>query len=209
MKRFLSLLAAVLLAQALACPALADGSVTYDGGAEEFIFAPGTKQSPTSLFEDFLDMMPGDERTERIEIRNARRSGEAVRVYMRSLGAQEDTDAFLAQFTLTVRPAEDSPLFEAPANETAQLSDWVCLGTIQPGGNIPLDVTLAMPVTAGNEWQSRIGYIDWQFKIERIPAAAEAAGTPGTGDAAHPGLYLTAVSLAALGIVFARRKAKN
>lgn len=204
MKRFLSLLAALLLALALACPALADGSVTYDGGAEEFIFAPGTKQSPTSLFEDFLDMMPGDERTERIEIRNARRSGEAVRVYMRSLGAQENTDSFLAQFTLAVRPAEDSPLFEAPANETAQLSDWVCLGTIQPGGNIPLDVTLAMPITAGNEWQNQIGYIDWQFKIERIPAATETART---GDAAQPGLYLAAVSLAALGIVLARRKA--
>lgn len=207
MKRFVSLLAAVLLALVLACPALADGSVTYDGGAEEFIFAPGTKQSPTSLFEDFLDMMPGDERSERIEIRNARRSGEAVRVYMRSLGAQEGTDAFLAQFTLTVRPAEASPLFEAPANETAQLSDWVCLGTIQPGGNIPLDVTLAMPITAGNEWQSRTGYIDWQFKIERIPAA----GTVRTGDAAHPAVWLAAaaVSLAALGVVLARRKAEN
>ncbi len=204
MKRFLSLLAAVLLALALACPALADGSVTYDGGAEDFIFAPGTKHSPTSLFEDFLDMMPGDERTERIEIRNARRSGEAVRVYMRSLGAQEDTENFLAQFTLTVRSVEASPLFEAPASETAQLSDWVCLGTIQPGGNIPLDVTLAMPIMAGNEWQSQIGYIDWQFKIERIPAAS---GTVRTGDAAHPALYLAAVSLAALGLVLARRKA--
>lgn len=205
MKRVFSLLAVLALAVCLVLPAWADGSVTYDGAADQFIFAPGTRQSPTSLFEDFLDMMPGDESTERIELRNARRSDVDARVYVRALGAQENTAAFLSQFTLTVRLPDDSTLFDAPPSETAQLGDWVYLGTVHPGGTIELDVTLAMDIAADNEWQSQTGYFDWQFKVEEIPAATQ---TPQTGDAGHAALWaaIAMAGFAAL-LVADRRKA--
>lgn len=206
MKRLISLLAALALAMCLAVPVWANGSVTYDGAAEEFIFAPGTALSPTSLFENFLDVMPGDVRTETIELRNSRRSDTDVRVYMRSLGAQEQTDAFLSQLTLTVRQSDDSTLFDAPANETAQLGDWVYLGTIHPGGSTRLEVSLTVPIELDDAWQDQIGYIDWQFKVEEIPAPVT---TPGTGDAGHAALWGVAAvaALAALGFVLRRKTA--
>lgn len=201
MKRMISLFAALVLALCLAVSAAATGSVTYDGAADKFVFAPGTAQSPTSLFEDFQLMMPGDERTERLELRNARGSGVRARVYVRALGAQEGTDEFLSRFTLTVRQADDSVLFDAPANETAQLGDWVCLGTIAPGGKIALDATLAMDIAADNAWQHQTGYFDWQFKVEELPIEK----TPGTGDSSHAALWVALTLGGVLAVVGVKR----
>ena len=60
----------LLLSVNFLIPVYAVGNVTYDGDANKFIFAPGTKYSPTSLFENFLNVMPGDTLTEQIVIKN-------------------------------------------------------------------------------------------------------------------------------------------
>lgn len=210
--RFCTLLMAALLVYSLGIPAYAAGSVTYDGKANEFIFKPGTEDSPTSLFENFQNVMPGDTLTEQILIKNIKSNKMKIRVYLRSQGAQEDTDDFLSEMKLTVQQkGKKSPLFEAPADETADLTKWTSLGTISPGGKITLDVTLEVPVTMGNAYQNRIGYIDWEFKIEELPASSADPESPKTGDAGHIFLYsgLMLVSLGALCILLAGRYKKQ
>jgi len=182
-----------------------DGSVTYEGKANEFIFAPGSEYSPTDLFTNFKGVMPGDVLTEQILVKNAKSTGMKIKVYMRALGAQENTDDFLSQMTLTVKKNGNAKLFEAPANETAQLTDWVALGTLSAGGEVTLDVTLNVPIEMGNDYASKIGYLDWQFKIEEIP------DTPKTGDDSNLLFYggmalLSLVLIAALIVVSKRRK---
>lgn len=198
--RFGSCMLALALLLSICIPVYASGSVSYDANAREFIFAPGTYQSPTSLFDNFLNVMPGDILTEEILIKNASNNKVKIKVYMRSLGAQENSDDFLSQMKLTVQQMDDSVLFDAPANQTAQLDDWVYLGTVYSGGEITLDVMLQVPITMGNDFQNKIGYIDWEFKVEEFPIESTDPTPPPTGDQNNVLLYsgILCVSLAGL-----------
>lgn len=209
--KFCTILVVLVMVFSLTITAYAAGSVTYDGDANKFIFAPGTKDSPTSLFENFQNVMPGDTLTEQILIKNDTSNKVKIKVYMRSLGAQENTDDFLSQMNLTVQQKDDSILFAAPADETAQLTDWVYLGTVYSGGEITLDVTLEVPITMGNSYQNEIGYIDWEFKVEELPIEPSDPKPPQTGDTSNLFLYsgLMIFSLAALIILIVGKRRKQ
>lgn len=209
--KFCTVLMVLVMVFGLCTTAYAAGSVTYDGDANKFIFAPGVKDSPTSLFENFQNVMPGDTLTEQILIKNDTSNKVKIKVYMRSLGAQENTDDFLSQMNLTVEQKDDSILFAAPADETAQLTDWVYLGTVYSGGEITLDVTLEVPITMGNDYQNEIGFIDWEFKVEELPIEPTDPKPPQTGDTSNLFLYtgLMIFSFAALIILIVGKRIKQ
>ena len=208
MKRFSMIILCFMLVLSMSLTAYATGTVTYEGYANEFIFEPGSDYSPTDLFPGFKNVMPGDQLEDQVVIFNDSSKKIKVRVYMRALGAQEDTDDFLSQLNLTVTPVGKTDIFEAPADETAQLTNWTHLGTLKSGGKITLDVTLEVPIDMDDEYQNKIGYIDWQFKIEEIPIDTN---VPGTGDDANIALYvgLMIFSFAALIILIVGKRRKQ
>lgn len=178
MKKTLILITTIILVFVMTISAsAAEGNVTYSGNAGEFIFQPGSKYSLTDLFTNFKDVMPGDTLTETITIRNNAKKN--VKISMRSLGAHESSVDFLKQMNLYVEKMEDTPLFEAPADQTAQLTEWRILGIFAPGAEMDLKVGLQVPNTLDNNFKSQVGYLDWEFVVEETDEG------PKTGDGAN------------------------
>ena len=216
MKKIITLLTVLVLTLSSVLPVYAaDGKVTYSGNAGNFVFEPGSEHSLTDLFPNFKGVMPGDTLTQKITVKNNADNKVKVKIYMRSLGAHEDSVEFLSQLGLKVAKSEENEMaymFDAAANETEQLTDWVCLGTLYSGGEVNLDVALNVPVELPNEFQNKIGYLDWEFMIEEFPVEPGDPQAPQTGDNSNMGLWFALMisSLAMLIILlFWRKKDKE
>lgn len=212
MKKIFAMLVVCILALSSILPVYAaDGKVTYSGNAGNFVFEAGSEHSLTDLFPNFKGVMPGDTLTQKITVKNDADNKVKVKIYIRSLGAHDDSVEFLSKLGLKVAKSEDNKMaymFDAAANETAQLTDWVCLGTLYSGGAVNLDVTLKVPVELDNQFQNKVGYLDWEFMIEEFPVEDSDPDAPQTSDNSNMGLWFTIVScsLAMLIILLVWRK---
>lgn len=171
----------------------ADSSVTYEGKAKDFVFKQGSSYSPTDLFTDFKGVMPGDTITQKITVKNTAGKNKNVELFLKAAGVtgtgnvtQAESADFLKEMTLTVKSSKGAKLFEAPADQTADLTKWKSLGKFKSGANVDLSVTLNVPITMGNDFQQRIGAIKWAFKVEEndVPKPVNPPG--GNPDGGRP-----------------------
>ena len=213
MKKIFSLITAVIIASLMVFTVSAESTVTYSGNSCEFIFAKGSEYSPTDLFENFKNVLPGDSITQQITVKNNADNKVKVKIYMRSLGAHPESNDFLSQLNLKVSKSAENDMaymFDAAANETAGLTDWVELGTLYSGGVVNLDVELNVPTSLSNEYSDKIGYLDWEFKVEELPISPEDPKPPQTGDYNNLWLWVSLMAVSALFIilliVFTRKK---
>jgi len=217
MKQFFALCLTLLILLTCVVPVAAhDGQVIYEEGAEKFFFLPGSEESPTDLFPEFKDVMPGDTLEQRIVIKNDKSNRCKIKVYMRALGAHANSVDFLSQLHLRVEKSEDNTMaymFDAAATETAQLTDWVCLGTLYSGGEVNLNVILDVPVDLDNTYQQQIGYLDWEFMIEEYEIEPSDPEPPKTGDDSliflWAGLMVTSLIMLILLLFLPKRKKED
>ena len=205
MKNIIKICMVLLLMVALSSSALAAASVTYVGGAEDFIFLPGSEYSDSDMFENFKGVLPGDVLTQNITVKN-NTSGK-VRIYMRAEPVTELDRDFLSQLKLHVE-CKDSAILDAAASETAQLTNNTLLGTFKSKGSTQRTVTLAVPAELGNEYMGKVGTVPWTFLVEEIPEE----DSPETGDWFRMEIWLSAAVLLAAAILFVllrKRRAEN
>lgn len=174
MKKTCMILLALLLL--VGVEAQAATLVRYEGGAEQFVFLPGTAYSENDLFDNYKMVMPGDILTQRITIRNT--SGKPVRIYLRAEKVDAQYEEFLSRINLQVS-AKDGQIFDAAVSETGQLTENTLLGTFRKGGVTDLVLTLTVPYDLGNEFMCTMGVVPWTFLVEEVP---EDPDTPQTGD---------------------------
>ncbi len=199
MKKVISILLALLVLTvgvAQAAP-----QVRYEGGAEEFIFLPGSAFSDSDLFEGFKGVMPGDVISQRITIRNT--SDKEVRIFLRADPVEEKHRDFLSRMNLQVS-TRDGQIFDAATSETGQLTENTLLGTFKQGGNTELMLTLTVPYDLGNDFMATMGIVPWTFLVEEVPVD----DTPHTGDDFELSTWLLAAAmiLAAIAFVVIRMK---
>ena len=197
----LALLMAVLL-----CGSALAASVSYEGGAEKFVFLPGSSLSASDLFENFKDVLPGDVLTQTIRVQND--SASSVRIYMRADPVSAADADFLNQLHLSVTAGEKE-IFDAQAGEQGGLANNTLLGTFKKSGGTDLTVTLEVPAELGNEYMDRLGTVPWTFLVEEVTAD----DTPETGDWFRPAVWIAAAAVLAgcivLLLIRRRKKAEN
>ena len=190
----------------------AESSVTYEGGAENYVFLPGSEYTDTDLFDNFKGVMPGDELEQKITVTNEQGLCDYVKIYMRAV-PHDDTanplsdsvmqyetvvtmEDFLHQLSLTVVKEDGTEIFKGTAEELDGLAENVLLGAFEKGESTVLTAKLSVPIELGNEYANRVGEVDWVFVAEELNNPA-----PETGDNVNLGLYLGILGIAAVAVV--------
>ena len=183
LKTISALALALLLLLGMGATAFAESKVTYEGGAEKFVYLPGSEYTETDLFENFKGVMPGDVITQEITVQNNYTKAEKVKIYLRAVlhdeqgnplseevAKSEDVVSmqdFLSQLTMTVKQG-DKVLFSASPDELDGLKENVLLGTFPGKSYTKLVVELSVPIELGNEYANRVGEVDWVFTAEEV-----------------------------------------
>ena len=138
-----------------------DSSIEYVNGAEKFVFVPDN-----DLFANFKGVMPGDEITQKITVKNG--SNNLVVIYLRAV-ANENTvmQGFLQQLSMTVKQG-DKTLFDASPDKLDGLAENVLLGQFAPNQHTDLMVTLKVPLELNNDYANLTGVVDWVFTVEEV-----------------------------------------
>lgn len=215
MKTIASLVMMLVLLLGIGAPAYADGIVSYQGGAEKFVFLPGSSYTDTDLFDGFKNVMPGDTLTQTVEVRNRFLGTGSVRIYLRAVAHDEQTNPlsanvaasgetvatmsdFLSQLYMEVWQGSEC-IFTGSPNELDGLKHNVLLANVPRGKSVELTVKLQVPAKLGNEYANRVGEVDWVFTAEEL----DPQGNPKTGDTSNLTLWIVVmvVCLVAVAVV--------
>ncbi len=203
-KSKLRALTAIVLTVALvvglaAAAALAnDGvpTVTYDHSQKKFVFtnaapfADGDGHQYPDLFGDKLkNLMPGDAVSQNIKVGAANTGSGTVEMYLRVESEGDNiSDAEALDYaelldaegvTLTVKKGQE---VLAQGNPTQDL----LLGTLTNNASLDLNVSLNIPLTAGNALQGLRGAVAWVFTAQYTEGGPTPPGTPGTNPPLNP-----------------------
>ena len=214
-KTIASLVMILVLLLGIGATAYAEGTVSYQGGAEKFVFVPGSSYTDTDLFDGFKNVMPGDTLIQTVEVRNRFLGTGSVRIYLRAVAHDEQENPlsadvaasgetvatmsdFLSQLNMEVWQG-DRCIFTGSPDEIDGLKNNVLLATVARFKSTTLTIKLEVPAELRNEYANRVGEVDWVFTAEEL----DPQGNPQTGDTSNLTLWICVmvVCLAAIAVV--------
>lgn len=205
MKKIIVLITSLVILVLSASAAYAQGgSVTYSGNSREFIFAPGSSYSPTDMFTDLKNVMPGDKRSQNITVRNDASKNVKTKLWLRSEYADESSRDFLSKLRFTLDVSNDNGqayMFSSSGALTEENDGWIYLGTLYSGGEVNLTLNVYVPTELDNSYMDRLGIVEWTFKSEELPRDPDDPVPPKTGDSGSFN-YLIIIVIGALMITF-------
>ncbi len=230
LRKISSLVLVVLILMSMTVTAFAaDSTITYTG-KDKFEFAPGSEYTTSDLFDGFKGVMPGDERSETITIKNTSKSCDYIIVSMRAelhnelpesnkdanpmhqtvkdeAGSLAQMHKFLANMHLVVKNGS-TVIFEGTADQLDGLEKAVKLGTLRRNKSMTLTADLTVDMDMGNEFQNFAGEVDWVFSVEE----RNDPDKPKTGDETRilPYILLLTVGVTGMAVLLiGKRKRQN
>ncbi len=126
MKKLLSLAMILAAIAALAVPALAADAVVSRKGNDIVIETTGSGYTDTDLFDNFKNVMPGDERTEAITIKNNVTGYDYVKLYIRAVPHDEQGNPLTYSETYENEDGKDQKNAAGKRDETvATMADFL------------------------------------------------------------------------------------
>lgn len=126
MKKLLSLAMILAAIAALAVPALAADAVVSRKGNDIVIETTGSGYTDTDLFDNFKNVMPGDERTEAITIKNNVTGYDYVKLYIRAVPHDEQGNPLTYSETYENEDGKDQKNAAGERDETvATMADFL------------------------------------------------------------------------------------
>ena len=190
MKKLLSLVMIAAALAALTVPALAaDSVVRREGTSGLVIETVGSGYTDTDLFGSFKNVMPGDELTEDITVKNSVNGFDYVKLYIRAVPHDEQGNLLTYDEAFENEDGKDKQNIEGMRDETvatmadflAQLSMDVYLVnadetketifSASPDQSAQLTDSVLqavrhVPAELGSEYANRVGEGDWLFTVE-------------------------------------------
>ncbi len=208
------MVAAILCMVALAVPARAFAdtpAIAYDGNARQLMVSGATGSSgEPDLFPAFKDLMPGDEREQKIEVR-ATGVKSQVRVFVRAVVDQE-TAGMLSPITLTATVGDASAGWLQTGTPGSVFAYPTQVATFTDDGVAVLNLQLSVPTSVGNELADASKIVRWEITAEddgeTIPVRPADSKKPGLFGLAATGdnslaLLLTLLTLAIIAFMAA------
>lgn len=160
--------------------AKADGAATFQNGM--LVLTPeGIHGANPDFFKDYTkNLLPGDDITFTVQVKN--NSSERVKFYFWAGDTENGkviSDELLSLIHLRITRSDNRIiLYEGPAHGKGTgdpgslemigtgAGDGIDLGWLNAGNNIGLNITISIPTSMGNEYQSEMASVDWTFLCE-------------------------------------------
>ncbi|MGL4337733.1 MAG: sortase B protein-sorting domain-containing protein [Turicibacter sp.] len=180
-------------------------NVTLEGDASGLVTIPDNR------FLEHLDMMPGDQESGIIEIKNSDKSSFELYLRAHRITEKQDYD-LLDKIQLTVTH-KDEVIYEGPVSGENGLDQEIYLGTIQPGESETLIAEIKLDgATTTSDYQNQIVQVNWIFSAQREGEQLKPTPdkpnpdkpnsifpqTPGTGDSSSMFYVIIALGSGAL-----------